>query len=220
MQLLCAVTCPHPWHGTGAPKRTSAPPVPSCPSSVPPGTRAASTTVTAHAPRPRLRHRHPVPGLSVAAADMRALPFADASFDAVVCADDALPHLPTARDVRAALAETLRVLRAGGPLLLSSCGTGTPTGSATAWSSSRSCRPATPGRPGPPAPRTGRSRRSGPRSSPGRRACATPCGTHRRTPASTGRSSPPGAPARLDRMTRGPVRCWTLWSPRRAGGPH
>lgn len=57
--------------------------------------------------------------LSVAAADMRALPFADAAFDAVVCADNALPHLLTARDVRAALAETLRVLRPGGLLLLS-----------------------------------------------------------------------------------------------------
>ncbi|MFC9296199.1 methyltransferase domain-containing protein [Streptomyces sp. NPDC057011] len=57
--------------------------------------------------------------LPVAAADMRAMPFADASFDAVVCADNALPHLLTATDVRAALAETLRVLRPGGLLLLS-----------------------------------------------------------------------------------------------------
>ncbi|MFD3873831.1 class I SAM-dependent methyltransferase [Streptomyces sp. NPDC058623] len=57
--------------------------------------------------------------LPVAAADMRALPFADASFDAVVCADNALPHLLTAEDVRAALAETRRVLRPGGLLLLS-----------------------------------------------------------------------------------------------------
>ncbi|MFG2992526.1 class I SAM-dependent methyltransferase [Streptomyces sp. NPDC048257] len=57
--------------------------------------------------------------LPVAAADMRALPFADATFDALVCADNALPHLLTARDVGAALAETLRVLRPGGLLLLS-----------------------------------------------------------------------------------------------------
>ncbi|MFB7256287.1 class I SAM-dependent methyltransferase [Streptomyces nojiriensis] len=57
--------------------------------------------------------------LPVAAADMRSLPFADASFDAVVCADNALPHLLTAEDVRAALAETRRVLRPGGLLLLS-----------------------------------------------------------------------------------------------------
>ncbi|MFI8388064.1 methyltransferase domain-containing protein [Streptomyces sp. NPDC085540] len=57
--------------------------------------------------------------LPVAVADMRALPFADASFDAVVCADNALPHLLTAEDVQAALAETRRVLRPGGLLLLS-----------------------------------------------------------------------------------------------------
>ncbi|MCX5196622.1 class I SAM-dependent methyltransferase [Streptomyces sp. NBC_00249] len=57
--------------------------------------------------------------LSVAAADMRALPFPAASFDAVVCADNALPHLLRAEDVRAALAETRRVLRPGGLLLLS-----------------------------------------------------------------------------------------------------
>lgn len=57
--------------------------------------------------------------LPVAAADMRALPFADASFDAVVCADNALPHLLAAQDVRAALAETRRVLRPGGLLLVS-----------------------------------------------------------------------------------------------------
>ncbi|WP_078971976.1 class I SAM-dependent methyltransferase [Streptomyces sp. WM6368] len=57
--------------------------------------------------------------LPLAVADMRALPFAEASFDAVVCADNALPHLLTARDVGTALAETLRVLRPGGLLLLS-----------------------------------------------------------------------------------------------------
>lgn len=57
--------------------------------------------------------------LPAAAADMRALPFGDGSFDAVVCADNALPHLLTAHDVHAALAETLRVLRPGGLLLLS-----------------------------------------------------------------------------------------------------
>lgn len=57
--------------------------------------------------------------LPVAAADMRALPFPDASFDAVVCADNALPHLLTAEDVAAALAESRRVLRPGGLLLLS-----------------------------------------------------------------------------------------------------
>lgn len=58
-------------------------------------------------------------GLPVLAADMRELPFADGTFDAVVCADNALPHLLTAAGVRAALAEKLRVLRPGGLLLLS-----------------------------------------------------------------------------------------------------
>ncbi|MFD9357426.1 class I SAM-dependent methyltransferase [Streptomyces sp. NPDC060031] len=57
--------------------------------------------------------------LPVAAADMRALPSGACSSDAVVCADNALPHLLTARDVRAALAETPRVPRPGGLLLLS-----------------------------------------------------------------------------------------------------
>ncbi|WP_019885370.1 class I SAM-dependent methyltransferase [Streptomyces purpureus] len=53
------------------------------------------------------------------AADMRALPFPDRSFDVVVCADNSLPHLLTAEDVRAAVGEQLRVLRPGGLLLLS-----------------------------------------------------------------------------------------------------
>ncbi|GAA3058319.1 hypothetical protein GCM10020229_82470 [Kitasatospora albolonga] len=60
-------------------------------------------------------------GLAVptSAADMRSLPFEDAAFDVVVCADNALPHLLTAEDVRAALAEMRRVLRDGGLLLIS-----------------------------------------------------------------------------------------------------
>ncbi|MEU1511095.1 class I SAM-dependent methyltransferase [Streptomyces sp. NPDC005811] len=57
--------------------------------------------------------------LRTAAADMRRLPFADARFDAVVCADNSLPHLVTARDVHTALTEMRRVLRPGGRLLLS-----------------------------------------------------------------------------------------------------
>ncbi|MCP3820963.1 class I SAM-dependent methyltransferase [Streptomyces sp. A3M-1-3] len=55
----------------------------------------------------------------VTAADMRALPFPDATFDVVVCADNSLPHLLTPEDVRAALREMRRVLRPGGLLLLS-----------------------------------------------------------------------------------------------------
>ncbi|MFD7705965.1 class I SAM-dependent methyltransferase [Streptomyces sp. NPDC059786] len=57
--------------------------------------------------------------LPVAVADMRRLPFPDGHFDAVVSADNALPHLLTAQDVRAALAEMRRVLRPGGLLMVS-----------------------------------------------------------------------------------------------------
>ncbi|WP_328498706.1 class I SAM-dependent methyltransferase [Streptomyces sp. NBC_00414] len=59
------------------------------------------------------------PNLRTAVADMRRLPFPDARFDAVVCADNSLPHLLTAQDVRAALAEMRRVLRPAGLLLVS-----------------------------------------------------------------------------------------------------
>ncbi len=52
-------------------------------------------------------------------ADMRQLPFGDRVFDVVVCADNALPHLLTEADVRAALAAMRRVLRDGGLLLIS-----------------------------------------------------------------------------------------------------
>ncbi|MEW2286415.1 class I SAM-dependent methyltransferase [Streptomyces sp. NPDC047841] len=60
-------------------------------------------------------------GLSVrtAAADMRRLPFLDGRFDTVVCADNALPHLLTEQDVRAALTEMRRVLRPAGLLMVS-----------------------------------------------------------------------------------------------------
>ncbi|GED90369.1 hypothetical protein TNCT6_74540 [Streptomyces sp. 6-11-2] len=56
------------------------------------------------------------PTLPAAAADMRHLPFPDARFDAVVRADNSLPHLLTERDVHTALAEMRRVLRPGGLL--------------------------------------------------------------------------------------------------------
>jgi glycine/sarcosine N-methyltransferase len=59
------------------------------------------------------------PGIGVAAADMRRLPFPDAAFDAVVCADNAVPHLLTAADVRHALAEMRRVVVPGGVVLVS-----------------------------------------------------------------------------------------------------
>lgn len=57
--------------------------------------------------------------LPVFVADMRGLPFADASFDVVLAADNALPHLLTSDDMLAALREMRRVLRPGGRLLIS-----------------------------------------------------------------------------------------------------
>ncbi|WTP58225.1 class I SAM-dependent methyltransferase [Streptomyces phaeochromogenes] len=57
--------------------------------------------------------------LSTAVADMRSLPFADARFDVVVCADNSLPHLLTEDDVHRALTEMCRVLRPTGLLILS-----------------------------------------------------------------------------------------------------
>ncbi|MFJ2158342.1 class I SAM-dependent methyltransferase [Streptomyces sp. NPDC087856] len=56
--------------------------------------------------------------LPVTVADMRELPYREAVFDAVVCADNSLPHLLTADDIRTALAGMRRVLRDGGLLLL------------------------------------------------------------------------------------------------------
>jgi SAM-dependent methyltransferase len=53
------------------------------------------------------------------AADMRALPLPTARFDAIVCADNSLPHLLTAAEVGAALAQARRVLRPGGLLVVS-----------------------------------------------------------------------------------------------------
>jgi SAM-dependent methyltransferase len=53
-----------------------------------------------------------------AAADLRALPFPDASFEVVVCADNAIPHLLTPQDMHAGLTSLRRVLRPGGLLIL------------------------------------------------------------------------------------------------------
>jgi glycine/sarcosine N-methyltransferase len=55
----------------------------------------------------------------LAVADTRSLPLADSCVDAVVCADNALPHLLTDGDVRTALAQMGRILRPGGAVILS-----------------------------------------------------------------------------------------------------
>ena len=54
----------------------------------------------------------------LAVADMRALPLDDGCVDAVVCADNALPHLLTDDDALTALAEMNRVLRPGGTAIV------------------------------------------------------------------------------------------------------
>ncbi len=61
------------------------------------------------------RHLHP----PVAAADMRALPFVDHTFDALVCTDNSLPNLTTPADLTRGLTEMARVLRTDGMLLIS-----------------------------------------------------------------------------------------------------
>ena len=55
---------------------------------------------------------------ALSVADMRELPLHDGCADAVVCADNALPHLLTDNDVLAALAETSRILRPGGTVII------------------------------------------------------------------------------------------------------
>jgi SAM-dependent methyltransferase len=57
--------------------------------------------------------------LPVAVADMRGLPFAEASVAALVCADNSLPHLTTPSDLATGLDEFRRVLRPGGVALIS-----------------------------------------------------------------------------------------------------
>ena len=83
------------------------------------GHRVVGTDLSARAAARAAREgtRRSVP-LVTAAADMRRLPFADARFDAVVCADNSLPHLLTEPDVRTALTEMRRVLRPAGRLVV------------------------------------------------------------------------------------------------------
>lgn len=60
--------------------------------------------------------RHTDPRLAVA--DMRALPFPDDTFDAVISADNAIAHLMSGDEATAALREMRRVTRPGGVLLV------------------------------------------------------------------------------------------------------
>jgi SAM-dependent methyltransferase len=57
--------------------------------------------------------------LPLATADLRALPFPDRSFEVVVCADNALPHLLTPADMSDGLTSIRRVLVDGGLLIAS-----------------------------------------------------------------------------------------------------
>jgi SAM-dependent methyltransferase len=66
----------------------------------------------------REAERRDVP-LVAAVADMRHLPFPDEQFDVVISADNSLPHLLDAREVRMALSEMRRVLRPQGLLMVS-----------------------------------------------------------------------------------------------------
>jgi SAM-dependent methyltransferase len=52
-------------------------------------------------------------------ADFRALPVRSAAFDIVLLADNALPHLDSESDIRAALADSFRCVRPGGGCLIS-----------------------------------------------------------------------------------------------------
>lgn len=63
----------------------------------------------------RLRERLPDPRLTVVEGDATAMPFPDASFDAVLCLT-MLHHVPTAAAQDRVLAESCRVLRPGGVL--------------------------------------------------------------------------------------------------------
>jgi len=51
--------------------------------------------------------------------DMRAIPVRDRSVDVVIACDNALPHLLSEEDIRAALSEFLRCLRDGGGCVVS-----------------------------------------------------------------------------------------------------
>lgn len=55
----------------------------------------------------------------LAVADLRSLPFADGTFDAVLCIDNAVAHLMDAEEVAHGLRELGRILRPGGAVIVS-----------------------------------------------------------------------------------------------------
>jgi SAM-dependent methyltransferase len=78
----------------------------------------ASDLSTSAAARAGAEARRRALPLTTAAADMRALPFAGASFDVVLSADNSLAHLLTEDDVRRAIGGMRRVMRDDGLLVL------------------------------------------------------------------------------------------------------
>ena len=81
------------------------------------GTRACRVAAIDIAPSVLRAAATRYPDLDIVAADVRRLPFADASFDAVV-SNSTLDHFGARDDIRTALAGLNRVLRPGGRLVL------------------------------------------------------------------------------------------------------
>jgi SAM-dependent methyltransferase len=83
------------------------------------GHRVAGTDISGAALR-RARQEAGAAGVpaALAVADMRAIPFVDGAFDAVICADNAVAHLMDARSLATAVAEMRRVLRPGGLVVI------------------------------------------------------------------------------------------------------
>lgn len=83
------------------------------------GHRVTASDISARAVR-RARRECAAAGVhaGLLVADMRSLPLRDSCADAVVCADNALPHLLADSDALAALAQMRRVLRPGGTAIV------------------------------------------------------------------------------------------------------
>jgi SAM-dependent methyltransferase len=83
------------------------------------GHRVVGSDISARAVQ-RARRECAAAGVQAAllVADMRSLPLGDCCADAVICADNALPHLLADGDVLAALAQMSRVLRPGGTVIV------------------------------------------------------------------------------------------------------